>query len=225
MQSPQPIGLTPFPCRILVVDDHPLLRIGIRIAMLAADICMSDDAETAHEAAEMVRAGEHNLVLLDDSLSGCDIAESIQIIRSARPDVRIVVIGDYSVASGVAAMRAGATGYVGKDINPDQLVDVVKMVASGKKYIDNDVAAQILTAITHKNHYLPHLNLSKRETQVFRMMASGEALSAVAQCLGLSKKTVSVYRARVLEKMGLRNNAEVVRYAARICLTGDVAAT
>lgn len=144
MQSPQPISHTPSPCRILVVDDHPLIRLGLHFTvMLTHDLRVFGEAKTAPEAAEMSYSGEYDLVILDDSLPDFGIAESIGFIRSACPDMKIVVMGDYSVDRGVAAIKLGAMGYVGKDANKRQIINVIRDVFAGKKSIDGDIVARL----------------------------------------------------------------------------------
>lgn len=221
----QPVSRTLSPYQILVVDDCPLIRLGLRfILMPAHDLRVSGEVGAASDAAEMVCAGEYDIAVLDDSLPDYGIVESIQIMRSACPNIKIIVMGNYSVDRGVVAMKSGAMGYIGKDLSPEKILDVIRSVAAGKKYIDGDIAERMFTELIYKNCNQRHLTLSHRESQVFRFIASGETLSGMARFMKISSKTVSIYRARVMEKMGFRKNVEVICYAARLNLNAGVAA-
>lgn len=201
---------------VLVVDDHALIRKGMKqILDDTSDIRVTGEAETGMEAIRMVRDHKYDIVLLDITLPdkyGIDVLKQIKQQCPVLPVLILSMHPDEQYA--LRSIKAGASGYMNKQSAPSQLVVAIRKVASGKKYISSELAEQLANDITsNKPQDVTHKILSNREYQTLCLMAAGKSLSEMADIMSLSAKTVSVYRARMLEKMQLKNNAEAVRYA------------
>ena len=192
--------------RILSVDDHPVVREGIgRVLTEAIPDVIVESADGAAQAATMMEQGKWDLVLLDLTLNGDDGTVVLRRLRHSHPDVPIVIISMHPAEQFARRMvQAGAAGYISKGSNPADLVSAVRQTLSGDRYLPPEPPADRST--------LPHEILSDREYQVLRMIGQGQTVSEIATELSLSVKTVSTYRARILEKMQLRTSAELMRY-------------
>lgn len=201
--------------RILVVDDHGLIRKGLRQLLEdQPDFEVSGEAENGLQAINKLREQHYDLVLLDIALPDKHGIDVLKQIRVEHPDTRVIVLSMYPEDQyGVRALKSGAMGYINKQSAPDNLLEAVRQVLSGKKYITEVVAEQLLNNLIGESQELMHQSLSNREYQTLCLMASGKSLTEIAEIMLLSPKTVSVYRARMLEKMGFKNNAEAVHYA------------
>jgi len=200
---------------ILVVDDHALIRAGLKMLL---DDCpgfkVKGEAECGMQAIKMVRNHHYDLVLLDISLPDKHGMEVLKQLKSEQPELKVIVLSMYPEDQyGMRALKAGASGYVNKQSATEHLVGAIQQVMSGKKYISAAMAEQLLSNMIGDSQELLHQSLSNREYQTLCLMSSGQSLTEIAQTMMLSPKTVSVYRARMLEKMGFRNNAEAVHYA------------
>lgn len=200
---------------ILVVDDHCLIRKGLKSLLAgSADFTVQGEAETGAQAILMMREQHFDLVLLDISLPDRHGMDVLKQLKSEQPDVKIIVLSMYPEEQyGVRALKAGAVGYINKQSTPDKLVVAVQQVISGKKYISETLAEQLLNNLISTSRDLLHQSLSNREFHTLCLMSSGHSLTEISEIMMLSPKTVSVYRARMLEKMKFRNNAEAVHYA------------
>lgn len=200
--------------RVLVVDDHPAMRIGVReILTESADIVV-EEAESGEEALERVRTESWSLVLLDLGLRGRSGFEVLDEIKSRRPELPVLVHSVYSdEAYVVRALKQGAAGYVTKDCTPEELVKAVRRVAAGSHYIAQELSPLLVDYLQAPDDRPLHLHLSSREFEVMRLLAHGHHLRDIAQQLSISESTVSTYRTRVLEKLRLENNAQITRYA------------
>ncbi len=203
--------------RILIADDHAVVRAGIR-QFLEAEPSIRDigEAGSGRDTLEQLRAREWDLVLLDIYMpdqSGLDILRQIQ---DGFPRVRVLVLSGLPEKQyAMSVLRAGASGYLPKDSPPELLIKAVHTVLAGRRYVSPEVA-ELLVAGMDKDPSSPqHERLSTREFQVLSKLAAGRAVSAIAEELQLSVKTVSTYRSRVLEKMGLKTNADLTSYALR----------
>lgn len=204
--------------RILIVDDHAILRAGVR-EMLAdeTDLQVVGEAGSAEEALQLLRDGTKvDVVVLDITLPGQSGIELLKQLRKDRPELAILVLSMHPERSfAVRLMRAGANGYVPKMIVPEELVKAVRAVGTGRRYI-TPIVAELLASDCAADEEGPlHNRLSERELQVFTRIARGISPAVMANELGLSVKTVSTYRARILEKMSMRSNAEIAAYAVR----------
>ncbi|MDE2310972.1 MAG: response regulator transcription factor [Betaproteobacteria bacterium] len=202
--------------KVLVADDHALIRKGLKqILDDTSDIRVTGEAETGMQAIAMARDNQYDLALLDITLPdkhGIDVLTQMKLQCPGLPILILSMHPDEQYA--MRSIRAGAAGYMNKQSAPSQLVTAIRQVASGRKYISNALAEQLANGLTKDSQQeVSHQILSNREYQTLCLMASGKSLSEMADIMSLSAKTVSVYRARMLEKMGFKNNAEAVRYA------------
>jgi two-component system invasion response regulator UvrY len=199
--------------RILLVDDHPVVRHGIRTILTerfkGAVVGEAGDAESA---LVQVRESPWDVVVADISLPGSSGLDLIKELRRTHPSLPTLVISMHPAAQFARrALSAGAAGYLTKDSEPSEFVSAIEDARRGRKYVGKD-SNDVLLRWANKSVNTPHEALSDREYQVLRMLGSGQTVSDVARDLGLSVKTVSTYRTRVLDKLGMRTNAELMRY-------------
>ena len=201
--------------KILVTDDHALIRKGLKQLLAdSPDLQVTGEAATGIEAINKVRAEHFDLLLLDINLPDKHGIELLKQFRSEHPELKIIVLSMYPEEQyGVRALKAGAMGYINKQSASDTLINAIRLVVSGKKYISETLAEQLLNNLIGESQELMHQSLSNREYQTLCLMASGKTLSEISEIMSLSPKTVSVYRSRMLAKMGFTNNAEAMHYA------------
>jgi DNA-binding NarL/FixJ family response regulator len=200
--------------RILLVDDHPVVRHGIRTILTDRfrDAVVAE-AGDAPSALRELDAGEWDIVLLDISLPGPSGLDLIKQLHRQRPALPLLVVSMHPAAQFARrALSAGALGYLTKDSSPEDFVAAIEQARRGRRYVGRD-SADMLLRWGAKPLSPPHDALSDREYQVLRLLGSGRTVSDIARALGLSVKTVSTYRMRVLDKLGMRTNAELMRYA------------
>lgn len=202
--------------RLAIADDHPIVREGLRrIAVEDAGITVTGEASTANELFRLLSAAAVDVVLLDVSMPGATFVETLIALRERHPTVRILVLSVHPEDQwAMRALRAGAAGYLTKDRSPEQLVQAIRRVARGGKYVSESLAEKLAGLVDSGRARTPHELLSDREFEVLRALGSGMTVKDVAVHLRLSAKTVSTYRARLLEKMGLKSQADLVRYVA-----------
>lgn len=211
--------------RVVIADDHTIVREGLKQLLgAAADLEVVGEARDGHEALKIVRETELDVLLLDLSMPGKGGMELIKQVRDEKPKVRIVVLSMHAEHQyAVRAIRTGASGYLTKDSATTQLVAAIRKVAGGGAFISAEVAEQLaLSAMPHAQGP-PHTSLSNREYQIFQFLVAGKSVSDIALQLNLSVKTVSTHKARLMEKMGLASQAELVHYAIRHRLIDDSA--
>ncbi len=199
--------------RILIADDHAIVREGLKqiISDQIKDVQFGE-AQNGDEVLAAVRRERWNSVILDLTMPGKGGFEVLEGIRTMRPDLPVLVVSIYPEDQfALRALRAGAVGYVAKDAPSDQLLTALRRVLAGKRYISPSLAEQIAFGGTADQ--LPHQRLSNRELEILLGIARGKSMTAMAEELSLSIKTVSTYRHRVLEKMGMESNAQLTRYA------------
>jgi two-component system invasion response regulator UvrY len=203
--------------RVLVVDDHAVVRAGLnRIINDAPGMRVSAEAGDAAEALDKLQAGSVDVVVLDLDLPGRGGLDLIGDIKQLYPKLPILILSFHAeTAFAVPALQAGADGYLVKDSSTEALVEAIDKVVSGGKFVTASVAEQLATAVGTEANRPRHTVLSGRECEVFRLIGSGLSVSQIAAKLGLSVKTISTYRARVLEKMELQNNAQLIHYAIK----------
>jgi len=200
--------------RILIVDDHAVVRQGLKQILLDSDIPVAiGEASSGQEALSMVRSGHWDVVVLDISLpdrSGLDVLKQV---KSYYPKLPVLVLTMHAEEQyAVRVLRAGAAGYLTKDSAPEEMAAAVTKVAAGGRYVSSSLAEKLVFDMGGIRER-PHEALSDREFQVFCMLASGERIKDIAEKLCLSVKTVSSHRARILTKMRMKNNAQLVQYA------------
>ncbi len=208
------------PYRILIVDDHAIVREGLKqILADTDDIVVGGEAENSSKALQMARKGPWDLVLMDISMPDRSGLETLELLRKEHPGTKVLMLSMHrETLYAVRALKSGAAGYLNKQSAPDQLVDAIRLVASGRKYISPEVAQELASTVSGEREALPHETLSNREYQTLCLIASGQPVSAIADQLKLSVKTISMYRARLLQKMQMKNNAELTHYAIRLGL-------
>jgi DNA-binding NarL/FixJ family response regulator len=200
--------------RIAIADDHPIVREGLRrIATEGAGITVTGEAATAAALFELLARVPVDVVLLDVSMPGSAFVETLRSLREKHPTVRVMVLSVHPEDQwALRALRAGAAGYLTKDHSPEQLVEAIRRVARGGRYVSQALAEKLAESFDSGLAQAPHERLSDREFEVLRCLGSGMAVKDVAARLALSAKTVSTYRGRLLEKMGLSSNADLVKY-------------
>jgi two-component system invasion response regulator UvrY len=201
--------------KILIADDHPVVRSGLKqIIAGEPDIEIVGEATNGNEVIEFIKQNPCDLVLLDIAMperSGLDI---ISEIRQLSPDTKILILSIYPEDHyAVRALRAGALGYLTKAGAPQELLGAIRKILSGGRYISPSLAELLATEIDRRASHAPHEQLSDREYQVMLMLASGKTVTEAAHELNLSVKTISTYRSRILEKMNMKNNAQLTFYA------------
>lgn len=201
--------------RLLIADDHALVRRGIRqIVATTSDLAVTGEASRGAEVLEAVRTDHYDLVLLDLTMPGFSGIDLIRRVRAAKPQQPIVVVSMHNEGQVVSrALRAGANGYVAKDSEPEILLAAIRKVAAGGRYLDPALLEAI--AFTAGSDAPPDEILSDREFEVLRQLAAGDSLNEIAERLKLSAKTVSTHKTRLMQKLGLDNNADLIRYAIR----------
>lgn len=201
--------------RILVADDHPLLRNGLKMVLGAEpDLEYAGEAEDSEQVLEHVQREDWDALILDLSMPGCGGLDALREIRRLRPNLPVLVLSMHSEEQfAVRSIRAGASGYVCKMTGAAEVVAALRKVLTGKKYVSASLAETLATALDHESSRPAHEALSDREFQVMCRIASGKTVSQIAAEVSLSVKTISTYRSRVLEKMNMRSNAELTRYA------------
>src|ERR1700730_797413 len=206
--------------RILIADDHAIFREGLRKVLEAAGgLSVVAEAATGEEALARARESRPDLVLADLSMPGRGGIETVQELKRRAPKVRILVLTMHAEDNfAVRCLREGADGYLTKDAGPEQLVLAVRKVSAGGKYVSPALAERLAFNLDTSFDRPLHEKLSHREFQVMRLIGAGRAASEIAAELHLSIKTVSTYRARILEKMDMRTNSEIMRYAIELGL-------
>lgn len=206
--------------RVLVADDHAVVRRGVaRILTDERDMQVIGEAGDYPEIRRHLRELACDVLVLDIQLPGKNGIEIAKALKDEVPRLAILMLSSYPEDQyAVRALRAGARGYLNKGAATERIVDAVRTVASGRKYISPEAALAIADSVSGEKTERPHETLSDREFQVLRLIATGKRLSDIADQLALSPKTVSVYRARILEKMQLASNAELTHYAVKNAL-------
>ena len=201
--------------KILIADDHPIVRQGLRqILSDISDMEIAGEAVNAQETLDQVRVGGWDVLVLDITMpdrSGFDILKEL---KHEQPDLPVLVLSIHGEEQfAVRVLKAGASGYLTKENAPAELIKAIRKVVDGGKYISRSLAETLAFNLDVASGRPPHEALSNREFQVMQMMASGKTLTEISEELLLSAKTVSTYRTRLLEKMNLTTNAEIIRYA------------
>ena len=207
----------PVKIRIFIADDHPIVRQGLR-RIVEADpgMVISGEADAAAALLAGLETKATDLVLLDVSMPGGLFLETLKELRTRHPTIRVLALSVHPEDEwAIRALRAGASGYLTKDHSPEQLLEAIRRVYRGGKYVSPSLAERLASQLDGGGQRAPHELLSDREFEVMRRLGSGLTISQIASELALSAKTVSTYRARILEKMAVATNADLVRYAAR----------
>ncbi|WP_341904092.1 response regulator transcription factor [Polaromonas sp. YR568] len=207
--------------RIVIADDHAIVREGLkRIVSSIADMEVAGEAGNGTEVMQRVRELAFDVLVLDLSMPGRSGMELIKLIRSEKPQLRILVLSMHQeLQYAVRAIKNGASGYLTKESAPAQLEQALRKVASGGAFISAEVAEQLALGAMPGNQAVPHESLSNREFEVLQLLVAGVSMTDIATQLNLSVKTVSTHKTNLMQKMGLQNQSELIRYALKHGLT------
>lgn len=212
MSSPQQI-------RLLIADDHQIVRAGIaQFVAEEGDMVVAAQAASGDEVLDLVRHNSFDVVMLDISMPDKSGIDTLRVLRQTHPDLPVLMLSGFPEEHyAVNLLRAGASGYIAKDADPSEMIRAIRIVARGKRYL-SETAAELVSAELSRpegSAKALHEGLSVREFQIFRKLAAGQSPTEIGEELHLSVKTVSTYRARVLEKMNLKTNADLTYYAIK----------
>ncbi|MBP6903496.1 MAG: response regulator transcription factor [Burkholderiaceae bacterium] len=203
--------------RIVIVDDHAIVRAGLRqYFSTQVDLRVTGEASTGREALDLVRQGEVDVVLLDLSMPDQSGVDALAAIKAREPELPVLILSGYPEAHyATTLLRQGASGYLNKECDPEEIVKAIRTVVRGRKYITPGVAELLADGLGQDHDKQPHELLSEREFQVFLRLAKGETIGHMADSMALSVKTVSTYRTRVMDKMKLATNSDLTYYALK----------
>jgi len=203
--------------RILLVDDHSIVRAGLRSLIdLENDMRVEDEAASGFEALQKVRNQEYDIVVLDISMPDKNGVDTLHDLKHVAPDLPVLILSGYAEQQyALNLIRSGCKGYLSKDSSPEEIIKAIRTICNGRLYISAALAEMMATELTQPSDKKLHETLSDREFQVFFKLASGKSVTAIGEELFISVKTVSTYRARILEKMNLKTNADLTYYAIK----------
>ena len=203
--------------QILLVDDHTILRQAMRGLIEAeSDLCVSAEAGSGQEALKWVRQKQFDAVVLDISMPDKNGIDTVRDLKHIAPDLAVLILSGYAADQyALGLIRLGCKGYLSKDADPEEMVRAIRQISQGKHYFTPEVAELMSQQLIKPNEKPLHEELSEREFQVFIKLASGRSATEIADELFISVKTVSSYRSRILEKMGLKTNADMTYYAIK----------
>ncbi len=201
--------------RIFIADDHAVVREGLKqIISEVSDMHVAGEADNGTSVLTAMAAGSYDVLILDITMPGPNILDLLKQLARQKPRLSILVLSIHPEEQyAVRVLRAGASGYLTKESAPEELVNAIRKVSGGGKYVSAALAERLLFVLGTDLAQLPHDYLSDREFQSFCMIASGKSIKDIARELNLSEKTISTYRSRVLQKMNMKNNAEITHYA------------
>jgi two-component system invasion response regulator UvrY len=203
--------------RILIADDHFIVRQGLKqVISDTPDLQIENEACDGQEVLSYIRKNDYDIVILDISMPGRNGIEVLKEIKTIKPNIEVLILSMHPEEQfAIRALRAGAAGYLTKKSISQEIVSAIRTISSGRKYVSPSVAQTLAFEIEEDTQKAPHETLSDREYQVMCLIASGKAVSEIADELALSVQSISTYRSRLLEKMKLRNNAEITHYAIK----------
>jgi len=203
--------------RILIADDHPMFREGLKHILAGCPaFTVADEASNGQEVFEKVWNNEYDMVLLDIAMPGTPGLEVLKRLKSEKPKLPVLVLSMYPEEQyAVRVIKAGASGYLTKESASEELITAIRRISGGRKYITSSIAERLADDIESAAEKPLHDTLSDREIEVYRMIAAGKTTTQMAEELFLSVKTISTYRSRILEKMNMKTNAELIRYAIK----------
>jgi len=201
--------------KVLIADDHAIVREGLKqILSDIPDMKVFGEAGSGDEALQLIRNKGWHIMLLDIAMPGKNVLELIKLAKHQSPHLPILILSMYPEDQyAIRMLRAGADGYLTKESAPEQLVAAIRKVAKGGKYISATMTEKLIEELNPNQEKSPHTTLSDREFQVFRGICSGKSITDLAQQMTLSVKTISTYRTRLMKKMNMSKNAEIIHYA------------
>lgn len=203
--------------RILIADDHYLIRQGFE-KLIAKELGMKvvGQAENAGEVLDFIRDNECDVIVLDINMPGKSGLDLLKDLREIRPEIRVLILTIHPEDRfAIRALKTGAAGYITKESAPDELVKAIRKVQSGGKYVSQELAEKLAFDLADDSEKPQHEYLSDREFQVFQLIGAGKTMNEISHELSLSLSTINTYRTRVLEKMNIHSNAEIIRYAIK----------
>ncbi|MDM0111025.1 response regulator transcription factor [Variovorax sp. J22R133] len=203
--------------KIGIVDDHAIVRTGLRDYFSNhVDLRVVGEVGTGREAIDLVRTTEIDVLVMDLSMPGQSGMDALAMIKAKAPDLGVLILTGYPEEHyAVNLIRQGASGYLNKECDPAEIVNAIRTIALGRRYISPPVAELLARQLDRKDNAAPHEQLSEREFQVFLKLAKGESVGVIGETLSLSVKTVSTYRSRLMEKMNLATNSDLTYYALK----------
>jgi DNA-binding NarL/FixJ family response regulator len=203
--------------RVFIADDHAIVRDGVRRLLDAAsDIQVTGEAATGDETLARLAAARADVVLLDISMPGRGFLDLLRVLREGHPRTRVVVFSGHAEDEyAVRALRAGASGYVAKERSPQDLLAAIRKAHAGGRYVSPTLAERLAAGLADDAPADPHEALSDREYQVLQLLGAGLSVKEIGARLGISAKTASTYRQRILDKLGLKTTADLIRYAVQ----------
>jgi len=203
--------------RMIIVDDHPIFREGLKkIISESHDIVIEDEVSTGMELLSRIKKNSYDIIILDISLPDMSGLEILGILQNEKKRPPVLIISMHPEEQyAVRALKTGAAGYLTKGSIPDELLTAIRRVSAGRKYISSALAEKLAADLNKRDEQPAHDKLSDREYQVMVMLASGKSTGEIARQLLLSLPTISTYRSRILQKINLKNNAELIHYAIK----------
>ena len=202
---------------ILLVDDHGIVRQGLKnLIELEDGLQVTGEAASGLEAIQLIRVNKYDVVVLDLSMPDKNGVDTLHDLKHIAPDLPVLILSGYAEEQyALNLMRSGCKGYLSKDADSDEIIKAIRTIANGRRYISSELADLMTNELSHPSEKLLHEMLSKREFQVFFKLAGGLSPTDIAAELNISIKTVSTYRTRILEKMSLKTNADLIYYAIK----------
>ncbi|HEY7987412.1 MAG TPA: response regulator transcription factor [Methylophilaceae bacterium] len=202
---------------ILLVDDHSIVRQGLKnLIDLEEGLQVVGEAASGIEAIKMVRANHYDIVVLDISMPDKNGVDTLHDLKHIAPNLPVLILSGYAEEQyALNLIRSGCKGYLSKDADSDEIIKAIRTIANGRRYISSELADLMTNELSHPSEKLLHETLSKREFQIFFKLAGGLSPTDIAAELNISIKTVSTYRTRILEKMSLKTNADLIYYAIK----------
>jgi two-component system, NarL family, invasion response regulator UvrY len=203
--------------KILIADDHTLFRKGLQhILAEYPDQVVTEEASNGQEVLDKIWHNDYDMVLLDITMPGMTGLEALKQLKNDRPKLPVLVLSMHPEEQyAVRVIRAGASGYLRKESAPDELITAIQRISGGRKYITSSLAERLADDVEPAAGKPLHETLSDREFEVFRMIAAGKTITQIAEALFLNARTISTYRSRILEKMQMKTNAELIHYAIK----------
>lgn len=200
--------------KVLIVDDHPIVRQGVKQILLESELAIiADEASNGNEAINKTMSTDYDLVLLDITMPGLGGFSVLEEIKSIKPRLPVLILSMHTEEEhGRRALRGGASGYLAKESATTELISAVKTVIDGGKYVSPNLAAILAEDLASRSNELPHNSLSNREYDVMLSIAGGKSIKEIAREISISESTVRTYRSRILEKLRVKNDIEITRY-------------
>lgn len=201
--------------KVFIVDDHIIFREGIkRVIADTDDIQVAGESGDGREALRLILKDDYDVVLLDLALPGLDGLDVLRAIKEKNSNLPVLVLSMYAEEQyALRVLKEGASGYLAKESVPNELIYAIRKAAAGGRYVSNSLSEKLVNTLTGEHNVQLHENLSNREFQVFHFIAMGKSIKEIAYELSLARTTITSYRARILEKMKMKTNAELIRYA------------